>query len=260
MLNGLDLFSGIGGLTIALADWVKPVAYCESDRYAQSVLLSRMSDGTLPVAPIWDDVRTLRAGSFRLCKPIDIIYGGFPCQDISIAGRRAGLGGERSRLFFEIIRLARELRPSFIFLENVAGVVPWIGAVTGELAALRYDCRWGMLRAWDVGALHVRERWFCLANSNGSEWRGYIRTNNNPIGLRRQTKQSKRPCCENRAGLRDEFERLVSGELQLSLPTGKMRRMADGIQFRTYRLAGLGNAVVPAQAREAFSRLIGMRS
>lgn len=94
MLNGLDLFSGIGGLTLALAPWVRPVAYCENDRYAQSVLLSRISSGDLPNAPIWDDVRTLKAWDIP---NVDIVYGGFPCQDVSVAGARAGLDGERKR-------------------------------------------------------------------------------------------------------------------------------------------------------------------
>jgi len=86
-MNGLDLFSGIGGLTIALSEWVNPIAYCENDRYAQSVLLSRMSEGLLPVAPIWDDVTTLNAsmlptelrkGGEEGSTSVDIIYGGFP--------------------------------------------------------------------------------------------------------------------------------------------------------------------------------------
>src|SRR5690606_10421534 len=130
MLRGLDLFSGIGGLTLALAPWVRPVAYCENDRYATAVLLSRMRTGDLPCAPIWDDVRTLRGD---MLPSVDIIYGGFPCQDISCAGRGAGLAGGRSGLFFEIARLARELRPRFVFLENVPAITTrGLGDVLGE--------------------------------------------------------------------------------------------------------------------------------
>ena len=161
-MNGLDLFSGIGGITKALEGYVQPVAYCENDRYAQAVLLSRMASGDLPTAPIWDDVRTLDAKS--LDSQIEIIYGGFPCQDISVAGRGAGLDAERSGLFFEIVRLVGEIRPRFVFLENVA-VITVRGAerVVGEFCRLRYDCRWGILSAADVGANHQRERWWLMA-------------------------------------------------------------------------------------------------
>lgn len=114
MLNGLDLFSGIGGITMALAPWVRPIAYCENDRYAQSVLLSRMAGGQLPVAPIWDDVRTLNMGVLgRVGTMLDIIYGGFPCQDISVAGNGVGLDGKRSGLFWEIIRLIKDDQSHF---------------------------------------------------------------------------------------------------------------------------------------------------
>lgn len=76
MLNGLSLFSGIGGIDVALSDWIRPVAYCEIDPYCQSVLLSRMADGNLSNAPIWDDIRTLSGKD--ICEPVDIIVGGFP--------------------------------------------------------------------------------------------------------------------------------------------------------------------------------------
>jgi DNA (cytosine-5)-methyltransferase 1 len=167
MLNGLDLFSGIGALTLALATRVRPVAYCESDRYAQSVLLSRMRDGSLPSAPIWDDVRTLRG--YELSKTIDIIYGGFPCQDISVAGDGGGLEGSRSGLFFEVVRLARDLRPRFLFLENVPALtVRGLDRVLLELVALGFDCRWTIVSAAEVGAPHLRERIWIAAHANGN--------------------------------------------------------------------------------------------
>jgi DNA (cytosine-5)-methyltransferase 1 len=162
-MNGLDLFTGIGGITLALRGYVTPVAYCEIEPYCQSVLLQRMSEGNLPKAPIWDDVRTLPASELPR---IDIIYGGSPCQDLSVAGRKAGLDGERSGLFFEIVRLAEELRPTFLFLENVPGIrTRGLDRVLQELTKARYDCRWTMLSAAEVGALHRRERWFLLAHA-----------------------------------------------------------------------------------------------
>jgi len=167
-MNGLDLFSGIGGITKALEGYVRPVAYCENDRYAQAVLLSRMASGDIPLAPIWDDVRTLQ--KISLAEGIDIIYGGFPCQDISQAGRGAGLAGKRSGLFYEIARLIGEIRPRFVFLENVPAIRLRGGnVVVGELARLGYDCRWAPLSAADVGANHERERWWLLAHDNG-QW------------------------------------------------------------------------------------------
>lgn len=161
MLNALDLFSGIGGISLALGDWINTVAYCEGDRHAQAVLLSRMREGLLPSRPIWDDVRTLRG---EWLPPVDIIVGGFPCQDISVAGKGAGLDGERSALFFEICRLAEEIKPTFLFLENVPAIrTRGLDRVIQELTSLGYDLRWTMLSAEDVGANHRRERWFCLA-------------------------------------------------------------------------------------------------
>lgn len=160
-MRGLDLFSGVGGLSLALAPWVRTVAYCESDRYAQAVLLSRMREGSLDLAPIWDDVRTLDAASLP---PIDIIFGGFPCQDISAAGLGKGLAGERSGLFFEIARLTDVLRPAFVFLENVPAITSrGLDRVIGTFSELRYDCRWTVVSAAELGAPHLRKRWFLLA-------------------------------------------------------------------------------------------------
>src|ERR1700678_3480088 len=108
-MNGLSLFSGIGGIDVALSEYVRPIGYCEIDPFCQGVLLSRMADGLLPKAGIWDDISTLR--SCHIGPYCDIIYGGFPCQDISIAGNGKGLAGERSGLFFQIMRLAQEIKP-----------------------------------------------------------------------------------------------------------------------------------------------------
>lgn len=165
MINGLDLFSGIGGLSIALSEWVKPVAYCEIDRYCQGVLLNHISNGSLANAPIWDEIKTLSYDG-RNWPEIDIIYGGFPCQDISVAGLGKGLEGERSGLFFEIMRLAKEIKPKFIFLENVPAITSRGGLrVVREIAEMGYDCRWCIISAASIGALHRRERWFLLANA-----------------------------------------------------------------------------------------------
>jgi DNA (cytosine-5)-methyltransferase 1 len=244
MLNGLDLFSGIGGLTLSLQSLVNPIAYCESDRYAQSVLLSRMAKGELPKAPIWDDIRTLTPG---ILGPIntDIIYGGFPCQDISIAGAGAGLGGERSGLFFEVIRLTRDLRPRFVFLENVPAITHrGLERVCMEFTSLGYDSRWTIISAGELGAPHLRERWWLLAHSNSERLQ-------EPGDFTNSKSQSRRPTW-------DTAKPLLQGDVWLQAPSD-VCGMDDGIRPKTHRIRSLGNAVVPIQARIAFQKLMGMK-
>lgn len=306
-MYGLDLFSGIAGITRALEPWVKPVAYCEYDKYAQGVLLSRMADGSIPVAPIWDDVSTLHGS---MLPPVDIIYGGFPCQDLSVAGRGAGLAGERSGLFFEIVRLVSEIRPRFVFLENVPAIrTRGASTVVKELARRGYDCRWDVISAKEVGAPHLRKRWFLLAyakseqggrilqpriqpdpeigcenvayagcehGGEGAEKRGHVCG----VSENRQTRDKPERSGENVAdteslhdGYMDNGKSAIfrpatasnegSGE---SLRVGgwwsvepSVGRVANGVPLRVDRLKGLGNAVVPAQAREAFKRLMGIK-
>lgn len=266
-VNGLDLFSGIGGISLALLPWVRPTAYCENDKFAQAVLLSRMCDGELPSAPIWDDVTTLKAE--HLPESIDIIYGGFPCQDISVAGAGVGLEGKRSGLFFEIIRLLGELRPAFVFLENVPAItVRGLESVCTELTKIRYDCRWTIVSAAEMGAPHLRERWFLLAHTNdhrrrkkqvsecwskdktviGNDGKEKLVANSMCEGLERQWKESFRVS-----------EKLTSSFISSWWEVEpSVCRVVDGLQHRSHRIKSLGNAVVPMQAREAFRRLMGI--
>jgi DNA (cytosine-5)-methyltransferase 1 len=234
MLNGLDLFSGIGGLTIALAPWVRPVAYCEIERYAQGVLFSRMGSGDLPIAPIWDDIKTLRATDLP---EIDIIYGGFPCQDVSTAGLRKGLDGERTGLFREAIRLVSECRPQFVFLENVPGIRKYVPTVRSELEALGYDCRDGFLSAAEVGALHIRNRWWLLAHSKRKGLEGL---------------EPEQGAWVSAAPTRLLLPKISKKDLDSN------NRENDGLRIPVDRIRGLGNAVCPLQAREAFKRLSGV--
>lgn len=247
MLNGLDLFAGIGGIALALEPWVKPVAYCEIDPYAQSVLIERMQTGELANAPIWDDVRTLRAS---MLPPIDIISGGFPCQDISQAnpdGR--GLDGQRSGLFFEIMRLVDELRPSFVFLENVPEIINRGGLrVTAELAARGYDTRWDIISAKDVGAKHLRRRFWLLAHSTRVGSKG----GDNVTGNISQNDQAERREVPDR-----HYDPKPQGNWQAR--ANQVYRDAYGVSAGVDRLRCIGNAVVPQQAREAFKRLMGIK-
>lgn len=169
-MNGLDLFSGIGGISLALRPWVRTTAYCEKERYAAAVLLQRMWHGDIDSAPIWDDVRTLRGSDLP---KIDIISGGFPCTDISCAGRRAGLAGEDSKLFFEMFRLVKECRPQLVFIENPTGILVRGGVeVRKAFDEIGYVGEWDVLSAFDVGAPQLRNRaWFLAADSN--RWGAY---------------------------------------------------------------------------------------
>lgn len=291
MLNGLDLFSGIGGIGVALRPWVRTIAYCERERYAQAVLLSRMRTGDIDEAPIWDDVQTLSADHLPR---VDIIYGGFPCQDISVAGSGKGLGGERSGLFFEIVRLARDLRPSFIFLENSPAIATrGIDRVLLEFNALGFDCRWTVVSAAEVGACHQRDRWFLLAHSNRFRERqsqggkryerrrafdgaSEIANTDGEFIWEQQIKVAK--CEEAGFHLGDGGEGQTSDLSKSRLERGWRRHelcrpapyngwtsepiirgRVHGVSYRVDRIKGLGNSVVPKAAREAFIRLIGGR-
>ncbi len=244
MLNGLDLFSGIGGITLALSGYVRPTAYCEIDRYAQAVLLSRMADGMLPTAPIWDDVTTLTGQHFQGAR-IDIIYGGFPCQDISTVGRGAGLAGKRSGLFYEIIRLCGELRPSFVFLENVPAITVRGGVdCIAELTRAGYDCRWCIIQTPKDSRIASGHRWFILAKAIGAGLQGGAsveKTTSDGVGK----ENAMRPTEET-------FSRLIRETAPDVL------RMDHGIPFALDRIKALGNSVVPQQARQAFEYLIGL--
>lgn len=160
-MNVLDLFSGIGGFSLGLERaGMRTVAFCEIDPYARAVLRKHWPD-----VPCYEDVRELDAT--RLAADgiaVDVICGGFPCQDISFAGGGAGLAGERSGLWSEIARLVSELRPRYVIVENVAALlVRGIGDVLGGLARIGYDAEWSVVSACSVGAPHVRRRVFIVA-------------------------------------------------------------------------------------------------
>lgn len=165
-----DLFSGIGGISLALSGIVNTVLYCDHEKYCQQVLAARMTDGSIDRAPIHGDIRTLHLGSG--CKPV-MIGGGFPCQDISTSGLQKGIiGGDRSSLFYEVVRLIDET-PSvqYVFLENVSNIIKCgMKEVVEELAEKRgWTMQWTMKSAASLGAPHQRNRWFCLATRQDSK-------------------------------------------------------------------------------------------
>jgi DNA (cytosine-5)-methyltransferase 1 len=266
MMSALDLFSGYGGISLGLRDYVKPVAYCEIDEYARAILASRISEGELPFAPIIRDVKSIRGklGS------ADIIVGGFPCQDISVAGNGVGLEGERSGLFFEIVRLTKEIAPSFVFLENVPAIrARGLRQVVGAFTEVGYDCRWTCLSAASVGAPHKRERWFLLAHANGLRLRdGSKRSakgkakadivfgddgekefvaDTASIGSGPRAGESRRP--------RQQDDIMREGWWSVE---PNVDRVVNGAPLRVDRIKAIGNGVVPLQVKTAFEKLAGL--
>lgn len=163
-MNELHLFTGAGGgiLGSSLLGF-RTVCAVELEPYPASVLLSRQNDGLLPPFPVWDDVRTFDGRPWRGL--VDVVSGGFPCQDISAAGKGAGIDGARSGLWREMHRIINEVRPEFAFLENSPLLVGrGLARVLGDLSEIGYDAEWLVLGADDVGAPHVRKRIWILAH------------------------------------------------------------------------------------------------
>ena len=249
-LTGISLFSGIGGIDLGLRlAWpdYRTVCYVERDTYCQQVLQARIRDGYLDDAPIWDDVTTFdgRPWSGR----VDCIAGGVPCQDLSCAGKRAGLEGERSGLWWEFARIIGEVGPRLALLENVPGIRRYLRPIVSELRRLGYAVPGKAVAAAAVlGAGHIRRRAFILA----------VRCDCSPIPANTNTYdqwgEQRRKQRQNR-GIQAER---VSDTQRLSWRTmpSRLLRLADGCPNRLDRLRALGNAVVPAVVR-AFLRSIG---
>lgn len=170
-MNELALFAGAGGGILGgkLQGW-RTVCAVEKDPYARDVLVARQNDRCLDPFPIWDDVRTFNGKPW--CGIVDVVSGGFPCQDISAAGKGAGIDGERSGLWREMARIIGEVRPNYVLVENSPMlIVRGLDRVIGDLAALGYNAKWGVVGAIDAGAPHKRDRIWILANSIGIGWR-----------------------------------------------------------------------------------------
>jgi len=226
----LDLFSGIGGFSLGLERaGHETVAFCEFDKKAQLVLKKHW-----PELPIYDDVKTLTKEILENdgINEIDIICGGFPCQDISYAGKGAGLEGERSGLWFEFHRLIKEIQPKYAVIENVAALRSrGLDEVLGSLAEIGYDAEWHCIPASAVGAPHRRDRVWIVANTTS-------------IGLQGQGEfeQSKHTAqIINGEAIKSQYGCIAS----FWKVEPNVCRVADGVSGRVDRLKQLGNAVVP---------------
>ena len=215
-----------------LLGW-RTVCAVEIDAYCRRVLLARQRDGILPPFPIWDDVRTFDGHSWR--GHVDVITGGFPCNDISIAGNRVGISGERSSLWGEMARIIGEVRPSFVLVENSPILTSrGLGVVLGDLAALGYDARWGVLGARHVGAPHRRDRIWIVANSRSID------------SLVKQIPNQR--CRSSFVSTRDGTEEWWQVEPKVGL-------VANEVADRVDRNRALGNGQVPEVVRLAWEIL-----
>ena len=239
-LRVLDLFSGIGGFSLGLerSGGFKTVAFCEIDPFCRRVLAKHWPD-----VPCYDDVRTLTADA--LCRDgiaVDVICGGFPCQDISRAGSQTGLDGERSGLWSEIIRLVREIRPSLVIVENVAALLDnGMDRVLGDLSAARYDAEWSTVSACSMGLPHVRQRVFLVAYPDSIDGRARLWDSaaraNRPLQTVDSFESSR---ARSRARLANPSE-LYGG--------------AHGLPNGSHRNRALGNSIVP-QIPEMIGRAV----
>jgi DNA (cytosine-5)-methyltransferase 1 len=164
-VNELALFAGAGGGILGgiLLGW-RTVCAVEIDPYARDVLLARQRDAIFDPFPVWDDIRTFDGSPWR--GHVDVISGGFPCQDISAAGKGAGIDGERSGLWGQMARIVGEVRPRYVFVENSPLLVGrGLVRVLADLAEMGFDARWGIVGACEVGAPHRRNRCWIVGNA-----------------------------------------------------------------------------------------------
>ncbi|HBP1144846.1 TPA: DNA cytosine methyltransferase [Pseudomonas aeruginosa] len=262
-MRELALFAGAGGGILGghLLGW-RTVCAVEFEPYAASVLAARQNDGLLPPFPIWDDVRTFDGRPWRGL--VDVVSGGFPCQDISAAGNGAGIDGERSGLWREMARIVGEVRPRFVFVENSPLLVRrGLAVVLGDLTELGYDARWCVMGAADVGAPHQRDRIWIVAHANGLR-------ELQPTRRKQERRNGAGECCEALAYTGSQ--RLQSARSKPDgtdwqqgwrVPSASRRwpaepdvgRVAHGMASRVDRIKALGNGQVPRVAAAAFTYL-----
>lgn len=268
-----SMFAGIGGIDLGFERCGMECRWqVEIDKYANRVLEKHW-----PNVERWGDVCTFPPDSSSKWK-VDVIAGGFPCQDISVAGKGEGLSGKRSGLFYEIIRVARQVRPRAIVLENVSALlVRGMGSVLGELAEIGFDAEWHCIPAAGVGAPHRRDRVFIIAytkhdgshrngkdeqkrereemgrsqfaGGNGGDWNVADFDN-------KQRKGSEQKTLLRQSTLQRQFRRSCEGIGKQWSVEPNVGRVANGVSRRLDRIKGLGNAVVPQVAQVVGTMLL----
>lgn len=236
----MHLFAGAGGGILAdLLLGHQPVCAVEWNEYCQQVLSARQKDGLLPWFPIFADVQQFDGRPWRGI--VDVVSGGFPCQDISAAGKGAGIEGERSGMWKHMARIIREVRPRFVFVENSPMLVSrGLGTVLGDLAQMGFDARWGVLGSVDVGLATNRDRLWIVASA---------------ISDRLERNRKNRTPGEMLAGQRLSASEKASDVLRSHLQrtdASDVHRIPNGISSRVDRLKATGNAQVPALAARAW--------
>jgi len=262
-----SLFAGIGGFDLGFERAGMECKWqVELDDYSTKVLEKH-----------WPQVhreRDIRAVGSHNLEAVDIICGGFPCQDISYAGLGAGLDGERSGLFFEAVRVVRELQPRVVVLENVAALLTrGLDRVLGTLAEIGFDAEWHCIPACAVGAPHIRDRVWVLAYAKSERCRktrqrgkrqaqrvsecGEVLANADSKRLSQRNEQGSFGAANRRTWARGELERTRTtiGRQQWQVEPD-VGRVANGVSNRVDRLKGLGNAVVPQVAEFIGRRIV----
>jgi DNA (cytosine-5)-methyltransferase 1 len=235
-MHELALFAGAGGGILGgkLLGW-RTVCAVECDAYAASVLIARQNEGFLPPFPIWDDVRTFDGRPWR--GRVDVVSGGFPCQDISAAGKGAGIDGERSGMWAHMGRIIREVEPRYVFVENSPLLTSrGLHRVLGDLASLGYDARWGVLGAHHAGAPHKRDRIWIVAHSSSERGR-----------LRNSSWEDAENVGERSSDSGNDSRRMGPWDVEPNVG-----RVAHGVAARAHRLKAIGNGQVPAVAALAW--------
>jgi DNA (cytosine-5)-methyltransferase 1 len=245
-MNELALFAGAGGGILGghLLGW-RTVCAVEWEPYPASVLVARQNEKVLPPFPIWDDVQTFDGRPWRGIA--QVVSGGFPCQDISAAGRGDGLDGERSGMWREMARIIGEVRPKFVFVENSPMLVNnGLDRVLADLSKLGFDARWGIVGADFVGAPHRRDRFWLVAHSRSIRLHDGSNKRDNLHGEKICQNKPK-----NRNGVWSEANKCLSVDDWKSFAS-EFLGVDDGLASRLDRVKACGNGQVPEVAATAW--------